>query len=77
MLLVIAMSNLLLKVVLFLTDDSVDNIDSDIYIFPDDTSLMWPIINPAVNFDTLNSDLNKLFRWAHQWHAAFKARIEK
>ena len=49
------------------------NIESDIYIFADDTSLMWPIVNPAVNFGTLNSDLKKLFRWAHQWRAAFNA----
>ena len=39
MLLVIVMSSLLLKVVLFLTDDTVDNIGSDIYNFADDTSL--------------------------------------
>ena len=55
-------------------NDIVNSIESDIYIFADDTSLMRPIIDAVDDFNILNEDLNKLSNWAQQWRVTFNAK---
>ena len=54
-------------------NDIVDNIQSKIYIFADDTSIMRPITNAIEDFQTLNRDLQSLFNWAQTWRVTFNA----
>ena len=55
-------------------NDIVDNIQSKIYIFADDTSIMRPITNAAEDFQILNRDLQTLFNWAQNWRVTFNAK---
>ena len=59
---------------LIFINDIVENIQSSIYIFADDTSLLSPIENPVSTFETLNNDLQKLYNWANQWRVTFNAK---
>lgn len=54
-------------------NDIINDIDSYIYLFADDTSLLNPIIDPIVSFNTINSDLEKLSHWAKKWLVTFNA----
>ena len=45
-------------------NDIVNDIGSNIRLFADDTSLFIIVDNPATAVECLNSDLNKLSRWA-------------
>jgi hypothetical protein len=55
-------------------NDVVENIESDINLFADDTSLL-NIINQVVDsYDTVNRDLVKLSSWADQWLVTYNAK---
>ena len=54
-------------------NDVVDNIESDINLFADDTSLMNIIDQVVDTYTTVNYDLVKLSDWAHQWLVSYNA----
>jgi hypothetical protein len=54
-------------------NDVVDNIESDINLFADDTSLMNVIEQLQDSYDTTNEDLIKLAAWANQWLVTYNA----
>ena len=56
---------------LVFVNDIVDSIDSKIFVYADDTSIMRPIKDPEYDFQILNSDLHTLSKWAKQWHVTF------
>ena len=52
-------------------NDIVEDINSSIRLFADDTSL-YIIVDDAIQAaETLNSDLEKISRWAQQWLVTF------
>ena len=52
-------------------NDIVEDINSSIRLFADDTSL-YIIVDDAIQAaETLNSDLEKVSRWAQQWLVTF------
>ena len=52
-------------------DDIVKDIESDIFLFADDTSLIEYITNPVISFDKINRDLQRLYLWSSQWLVSF------
>jgi len=54
-------------------NDIVDNIQSIIKLFADDTSMSCSMKNPIIRADTLNSDLRKVYDWARTWKVNFNA----
>ena len=54
-------------------NDIVENVQSKIYIFADDTSIMRPITNAHEDFQLLNKDLESLYSWAESWRVTFNA----
>ncbi|MCG8046167.1 MAG: reverse transcriptase domain-containing protein [Candidatus Thiodiazotropha endolucinida] len=52
-------------------NDIVENIDSSIRLFADDTSLYIVVDDPIQAAESLNSDLEKVSRWAKQWLVTF------
>jgi hypothetical protein len=54
-------------------NDIVADIESDINLFADDTSLLNVIDQLQTTFDTLNLDLQTLSDWACQWLVTFNA----
>ena len=52
-------------------NDIVSNIESDILIFADDTSLMATGVDPAQPAAQLNRDLVKISIWAKKWKVIF------
>jgi hypothetical protein len=57
-------------------NDIIDNINSNIYLFADDTSLMRNIdqLDIQGSFDSINDDLQKLHEWSLQWRVDFNAK---
>ena len=56
---------------LFLSCLIIDDIESDILIFADDTSLFAHGPDPAVTAAQLNHDLVKISEWATKWKITF------
>jgi hypothetical protein len=54
-------------------NDVVDNVESDINLFADDTSLMNIIDQIHESYETVNSDLQILSDWADQWLVKYNA----
>ena len=52
-------------------NDIVENINSSIRLFADDTSLYIIVDDPTDAAITLNSDLSKIHRWATDWLVSF------
>ena len=52
-------------------DDIIDDIEIDILLFADDTSLLETISNPLLSFEKINRDLTKLYLWSNQWLVTF------
>ena len=52
-------------------NDIVNDIGSNIRLFADDTSLFLVVENPDTAAETLNSDLEKITRWANTWLVKF------
>jgi len=52
-------------------NDIVDNIESIIKLFADDTSMYLSLENTQMRTDIFNSDLEKINQWATQWKVKF------
>ena len=52
-------------------NDIVDDVDSSIRLFADDTRLYIIVDNPFQAAEQLNSDLQKMHRWAAKWLVPF------
>jgi len=52
-------------------DDIINDIESNILLFADDTSILETISNPKLSFDKLNRDLTRLNLWSNQWLVTF------
>ena len=52
-------------------NDIVENINSSIRLFADDTTLYITVDNPGQAAYQLNSDLDKIHQWANQWLVTF------
>ena len=52
-------------------NDIVENINSSIRLFADDTTLYIIVDNPGQAAYQLNSDLDKIHQWANQWLVTF------
>ena len=61
---------------LIYVNDIVNNIESQILLFADDTSLFEIIDDPA-NFIRINNDLEKLNNWAQTWLVTFNPKKTK
>ena len=48
-------------------NDNVENINSSIRLFVDDTSLYFIVDNYVEAANQLNSDLSKIHQWATKW----------
>ena len=56
---------------LIYVDDIVNDIESQILLFADDTSLFEIISDPLISFPRINNDLEKLNSWAKTWLVTF------
>ena len=56
---------------LLYTNDIVENINSSIRLFADDTTLYIIVDNPLHAANQLNSDLSKIHQWATKWLVTF------
>jgi len=52
-------------------DDIIDDIEANILLFADDTSILEAIANPILSFEKLNRDLTRLNIWSNQWLVTF------
>ena len=52
-------------------DDIVKDIQTDIYLFADDTSFVEYISNPITSLEKLNADLHRLHIWSKSWLVTF------
>ena len=55
-------------------NDIVENMESDTFLFADDTSLLEEITNIQTSFLKINRDLERLSVWAHQWLVQFNEK---
>ena len=55
-------------------NDIIHDIESDILIFADDTSLFATGSDPAETAAKLNRDLEKISKWAKKWKVQFNAK---
>ena len=62
--------------ILYINDIS-NNLESDILIFADDTSLLATGSDPAETAAVLNRDLIKISEWANKWKVTFNAAKSK
>ena len=58
-------------------NDIIDDIESDILIFADDTSLFATGSDPAETVEFLNRDSEKISIWATKWKITFNAKKTK
>ena len=58
-------------------NDITDDIESDILIFADDTSLFATGTDPVQTAEILNRDLEKISNWATKWKVIFNAKKTK
>jgi hypothetical protein len=56
---------------LIYTNDIVENIVCDIYLYADDTSLLSINENPGTAAHNLNCDLQTLLKWSEKWFMSF------
>ena len=52
-------------------NDLTDNLDSNVKLFPDDTSLFSEICDPLETANILNNGLKKIRKWAKQYKMLF------
>ena len=55
-------------------NDIVDQMETNPFLFADDTSLMECITDPNQSFARTNRDLERLDKWADQWRVTFNAQ---
>ena len=58
-------------------NDIINDIESDILIFADDTSLFATGSDPVETAAQLNRDLVRITNWAEQWKVKFNAKKSK
>ena len=58
-------------------NDIISDIESDILIFADDTSLMATGPDPAMTASQLNRDLEKIHTWSLRWKVSFNPKKTK
>ena len=58
-------------------NDIVQDIESEIMIFADDTTLLASGSDPAETSAQLNRDLNRMSSWAENWKVTFNAPKSK
>ena len=58
-------------------NDITEDIESDMLIFADDTSLFVSGSDPAETVDILNRDLQKISSWATKWKVKFNSSKTK
>ena len=58
-------------------NDISDNLESDVKLFADDTSLFSVVFDSHLSAQTLNDDLAKINSWATQWKMSFNPNISK
>ena len=58
-------------------NELVDNVNSDVKIFADDTSLFSTVTNETVTAEVVNRDLEKVRLWAWQWKMQLNAEKRK
>jgi hypothetical protein len=52
-------------------DDIIKDIETNIFLFADDTSLFDHILDPVMSFAKMNRDLVRLQNWSTQWLVSF------
>ena len=52
-------------------NDLSDNLESDVKLFADDTSIFSIVHDNDVSTRVLDNDLMKIQEWAHQWKMSF------
>ena len=52
-------------------NDLSKNLESDVKLFADDTSIFSVVNDPVLSANILNNDLMKIQEWAHQWKMSF------
>ena len=52
-------------------DDIINDIESNIFLFADDTSILENITDPITTFQKINRDLTRLDTWSKQWLVNF------
>ena len=62
---------------LIFINDIVQDIESEILIFADDTTLLASGADPAETSAKLNRDLAKITAWAEKWKVSFNAKKSK
>ena len=55
-------------------NDIVKDIESEILIFADDTTLLASGNDPSETSEMLNRDLNRISVWAEKWKVSFNAK---
>ena len=58
-------------------NDITNDLESDIFIFADDTSLLASGDDPAETAAAINRDLSKIDEWANKWKVKFNAAKSK
>ena len=58
-------------------NDLTDNLNSNVKLFADDTSLFSEICDPLETANVLNNDLRKIREWAEQWKMVFNPNPTK
>ena len=58
-------------------NDISNNLESDVKLFADDTSLFSVVFDPNLSSQILNNDLAKINLWAYQWKMSFNPNITK
>ena len=61
------------RVFLIYINDIVNDIESNINLFADDTSLIKIVENPIVTSESLQSDIDKIQLWADKWLVNFQS----
>ena len=56
---------------LIYTNDIVTSIESEIFLFADDTAILEPLSLGNLSIDKVNRDLERLSNWAKQWLVQF------
>ena len=58
-------------------DNIINDIESEIFLFADDTTLLASGDDPAETSAQINRDLNKISEWAKRWKVTFNAKKSK
>ena len=66
----------LLLFLIYINDIS-NNLESNVKLFADDTSLFSVVFDSHLSAKTLNDDLAKINFWASQWKMSFNPNISK